>query len=123
MRLSHPSAHRRRQFQCVVMALHFKTVLVVDDVPLERRLLSNYLRERGFDVLQAATGEEAIGTLATGQRVDIVLSDIHLDGELDGYALARWVRDHRPGVWTVLGTSRGGMAREAVEICVTVNDS
>jgi CheY-like chemotaxis protein len=105
------------------MALHFKTVLVVDDLPLERSLLSNYLRERGFEVLQAATGEEAIGTLETGQRIDIVLSDIHLDGEFDGYAVARWVRDHRPSVWTVLGTSRGGMAREAVEICAAVDDS
>ena len=105
------------------MALQPKTVLVVDDLPLERFLLCEYLRERGFEVLQAATGEEAIGRLETGQRVDIVLSDIHLQGSLDGYALARWVRDHRPGVWTVLGTSRGGMAREAVEICVTVDGS
>jgi CheY-like chemotaxis protein len=100
-----------------IMAPEPQTVLVVDDVPLERFLLVEYLRERGFDALPAASGEEAISTLKSGQPVDIVLSDVHLDGKLDGFALARWVRDHRPAVRTVLGTSRGGMAREAAAIC------
>lgn len=98
------------------MDLQPKTVLVVDDVPLVKTLVSEYLRECGFEVLEAATGEEAVSTLEAGLRVDIVFSDIELGGPLDGYALARWVHDQRPGVRTVLGTG-GEMGRKAVDIC------
>ncbi|TYB59405.1 fused response regulator/phosphatase [Nonomuraea sp. PA05] len=53
------------------------TVLVVDDTPTKRYILSSWLRRAGHDVLEANGGEEALGTLAE-QRVDLVILDVRL---------------------------------------------
>jgi CheY-like chemotaxis protein len=58
------------------------TVLVVDDDEKNRRLLGDLLERRGFVVLRAGSGEEALA-LAAGCRADLVLLDIRLPG-IDG---------------------------------------
>ena len=61
------------------------TVLVVDDDPLNRQLLSMSIGRLGHDVIEAGNGLEAIETL--GQHsVDVVLTDIEMP-EMDGYGL------------------------------------
>ncbi len=67
------------------------TVLVVDDDPLNRTLLSMSLTSLGHQVLEAGNGHEAIARLGT-ERVDAVLTDIEMP-EMDGYGLLR----HRAG--------------------------
>lgn len=67
------------------------TVLVVDDLPQNVRLLDAILSPRGFDVIGVGSGPEAIAVL--GQRIpDIVLLDI-LMPEMDGYAVCRHLRE------------------------------
>jgi adenylate cyclase len=67
------------------------TVLVVDDLPQNVRLLDAILSPRGFDVIGVGSGRDAI--TAVGQRIpDIVLLDI-LMPEMDGYAVCRHLRD------------------------------
>jgi CheY-like chemotaxis protein len=81
------------------------TVLVVEDVVLVRMLLADFLRTRKFDVIEAASGEEAARVLKTDCPVDIVVSDIYMPGAaMDGIALARWVQQHRQGVKVLLGS-------------------
>ena len=58
------------------------TVLVVDDDPLNRTLLSMSLTGLGHQVLEAGNGHEAIARLAA-ERVDAVLTDIEMP-EMDG---------------------------------------
>jgi adenylate cyclase len=72
------------------------TVLVVDDDPLNRQLLSMSIGHLGHDVLEAGNGIDALEMLATNE-VDVVLTDIEMP-ELDGYGLL----EHR---------SRGGHLR------------
>lgn len=57
-------------------------VLVVDDDEKNRRLVSDLLERRGFAVLRAASGEEALA-IAAARRADLVLLDIRLPG-IDG---------------------------------------
>ena len=67
------------------------TVLVVDDDPLNRQLLSMSIGHLGHTVIEAGNGLEAIETL--GQHsVDVVLTDIEMP-EMDGYGLL----EHRAG--------------------------
>src|SRR5829696_5672479 len=66
------------------------TVLVVDDLPQNLRLLDAVLTPRGFTVLQAASGEEALELLRT-QSPDVVLLDVMMPG-LDGYETCRRIR-------------------------------
>ncbi|MDR0808835.1 MAG: response regulator, partial [Gemmobacter sp.] len=54
-------------------------VLVVDDSRAQRRILSMSLLRRGYEVVEAASGEEALA-LARGGRFDIVLSDWVMPG-------------------------------------------
>lgn len=66
------------------------TVLVVDDLAQNRRLMEAILTPRGFTVVVAASGQEAISILA--QRLpDVVLLDV-LMPELDGYETCRRIR-------------------------------
>ena len=72
------------------------TVLVVEDEALVRMPIAEYLRDCGFHVLEAANANEAIGLVGSGDRVDVVFSDVRMPGGMDGFGLARWVRAHHP---------------------------
>jgi two-component system, OmpR family, KDP operon response regulator KdpE len=65
-------------------------VLVVDDEPQIRRALAVNLKARGYDVDQAASGEEALH-LAAARHPDVVLLDLGLPG-IDGLEVIRGLR-------------------------------
>ena len=67
------------------------TVLVVDDDPLNRTMLTMSLGTAGHEVREAGNGREAIAVLAE-HAIDVVLTDIEMP-EMDGYALL----EHRSG--------------------------
>jgi adenylate cyclase len=66
------------------------TVLAVDDLPQNLRLLQAVLEPRGYHVVLASSGEEALETLSSC-AVDLVLLDIVMPG-MDGYEVCRRVR-------------------------------
>jgi two-component system, OmpR family, KDP operon response regulator KdpE len=66
------------------------SILVVDDERQIRRALSLNFRARGYDVSEAASGEEALTQVAT-DRPDIVLLDLGLPG-MDGTAVIEALR-------------------------------
>jgi class 3 adenylate cyclase/CheY-like chemotaxis protein len=66
------------------------TVLVVDDLPQNVRLLDAVLSPRGYRVVSAGSGEEALSLLAD-ELPDIVLLDILMPG-IDGYEVCRRIR-------------------------------
>jgi adenylate cyclase len=66
------------------------TVLVVDDLPQNVRLMDAVLSPLGFTVVSAMSGEEALDLLAR-QLPDIVLLDIMMPG-MDGYETCRRIR-------------------------------
>jgi adenylate cyclase len=66
-------------------------VLVVDDQAPNIRLLEAILAPRGYDVLTASSGEEALALLDQSE-VDLVLCDIVMPG-MDGYQVCRTIRD------------------------------
>jgi CheY-like chemotaxis protein len=89
------------------------TVLVVEDEELVREFTVELLSEFGYDVLAAANGREAMGfILDGGRKIDLLFTDIVMPGELDGFALAREARRHRPAL-PILYTS--GYTNRAAE--------
>jgi two-component system, sensor histidine kinase len=66
-------------------------VLVVDDVSLNRKVLSAILERDGHQVVVAATGEEAVASVAEGPPFDLVLMDLHMPG-MDGIAATAAIR-------------------------------
>ena len=70
-----------------------RTVLVADDEPLIRMLIADTFNERGFEVLEASSAGEAISLLAQRDcQIDLVVTDVRMPGEMDGFALASWAR-------------------------------
>jgi two-component system phosphate regulon response regulator OmpR len=77
-------------------------VLVVDDDPSVRRMLTEYLSAHGYEVREAASGEAMRAELARAAPA-VVLLDIGLPGE-DGLTLARYLRErHDVGIIMVTG--------------------
>ncbi|HKQ62055.1 MAG TPA: ATP-binding protein [Candidatus Polarisedimenticolaceae bacterium] len=64
-----------------------RSILVVEDNPLNRKLVRNVLQARGYRVLEAQTGEEALRQLRGGLP-DLVLMDLQLPG-MDGLEVTR----------------------------------
>src|SRR5260370_30704584 len=61
------------------------SILVVDDEPLIRETLAEYLSQEGFQVVTCAEGEEALA-LAAKKCFDVALCDLHMPG-IDGMEL------------------------------------
>jgi len=92
------------------------TVLVVEDEFLVRQTIIDYLGECGYCVLEAADGDEAREILDSGAPIDLVFSDVRMPGQMDGLALAQWIRQHRPGMPVIL-TSGYARTVPAAALC------
>lgn len=71
-------------------------ILVVDDEEALRDVAQQLLIELGYTVLTAESGYEALKILETGTKVDLLFSDVVMQGELDGYNLAISVNKLNP---------------------------
>ena len=70
-------------------------ILVVDDTPANVRLLEAVLNPRGYEVLTAGSGPEALDSVIN-DRPDLVLLDVVMPG-MDGYEVCRRLRDTEIG--------------------------
>ncbi|MEV0162177.1 fused response regulator/phosphatase [Nonomuraea fuscirosea] len=66
------------------------TVMVVDDTPTKRYILSSWLRRSGHTVIEASGGEEAL-TLLAAQHVDLVVLDVRLP-DIPGYEVCERIK-------------------------------
>ena len=82
------------------------TILVVEDEEAIRLLLTEYLRDCGYRVVEAGNVVEARAVLNAGTAVDLVFSDVNMPGAENGFALAKWLHQHHPDT-KVLLTSGG----------------
>src|SRR6516162_7761901 len=78
-------------------------ILVVDDEPLIRDTLSEYLLQEGFQVTACASGEEALER-AAGRRFDVALCDVQLPG-IDGVELLQRLLKFSPQTFVLLITA------------------
>ena len=64
-----------------------KTILIVDDSPTERHVLSELLTQNGYQVITAENGEEGVEK-AKSEQPDLILMDVVMPG-LNGYQATR----------------------------------
>ena len=81
------------------------TVLLVDDDPDLRQLLSIRLRSAGYAPITAASGAEALGSLAT-VRPRAVITDLRMEG-MDGLSLFEHIHAQDPALPVIMLTAHG----------------
>ncbi len=81
-------------------------ILLVEDEALIRSLLSEAMADDGFVVVAAATGDEALIRLRSGEGFDLLMTDIQLPGTLDGLGLAHAARAAAPNLPIIFTTGQ-----------------
>jgi CheY-like chemotaxis protein len=82
-----------------------------------RMPIAEYLRDCGYNVVEAADASEAIAAMDAEGPISVVFSDIRMPGNMDGFGLAQWFRSHYPSVPVLLTSGyNGGRSLSAAEI-------
>lgn len=87
------------------------TVVVVDDEPSVRSLVTEVLDELGYRALEAADGASGLALLQSHAAIDLLITDVGLPGGMNGRQLADAARASRPALKVLFIT---GYAENAV---------
>jgi CheY-like chemotaxis protein len=85
-----------------------KKILIVDDRREVRELVQVTLRVKDYQILEASSGEEAIG-MVKAERPDLVLMDIMMPGGMDGLEATRILKNdpETKGCPVIILTAKG----------------
>jgi len=86
-------------------------VLVVEDELLLRLNAIETIEAAGFEVVEAADGDEAIGILESRFDISVVFTDIQIPGSMDGLKLAQAIRGRWPPIKIVATSGRVGVTQ------------
>lgn len=92
-----------------------RKVLVIEDNPLNAKLLRDLLRHHGFEVLEAGSAEDGL-PLAVSERPALVLMDIQLPGMDGKQALKRLKADPQTQAIPVIAVTASIMPAERSEV-------
>lgn len=88
-----------------------EVILVIDDEPLIRMILTNALEESGYRVLECSDGAAGLKILSSDARVDLLITDVGLPGGLNGRQVADAARATRANLRVLFIT---GYAENAI---------
>jgi signal transduction histidine kinase len=95
----------------LVRAEHEEVVLIVDDEPTVRMLVSDILQELGYNSIEASDGASGLQILQSKERIDLLITDVGLPGGLNGRQMADAARIWRSDLKVLFIT---GYAENAV---------
>jgi PAS domain S-box-containing protein len=73
-----------------------QTVLIVDDEPSIRMLVTEVLEDLGYAAIEAADGVSGLKVLQSDIRIDLLITDVGLSGGMNGRQMADTARETRP---------------------------
>ena len=80
-----------------------ETILVVDDIAEQRKIVENMLEKLGYSVVTAASGEEAL-TIIQNRHVDLVILDMIMPGGIDGLETYREILKFSPNQKAIINS-------------------
>ncbi|WP_138469609.1 response regulator [Poseidonocella sp. HB161398] len=92
------------------MSTAARSVLLVDDELMLLDMLAMACTASGFAAVKAATGAEALQQIDAHPEIGLVLTDIGLTREMDGFALAAEIAARRPGLPLIFFSGHGEQA-------------
>jgi PAS domain S-box-containing protein len=75
-----------------------ETVLIVDDEPTIRMLVTEVLEDLGYSAIEAAESVSALKVLRSDVRIDLLITDVGLPGGMNGRQMVDVAREARPGL-------------------------
>lgn len=88
------------------LAVKKAVVLIVEDEAMIRMLAADFIEEAGFEVLEAASADEAIVLLESRLDVRLVFTDIDMPGSMDGMKMAATIRGRWPPIELIVTSGR-----------------
>src|ERR1700757_4717265 len=82
------------------------TILIVEPDILVRMVIADYLRECGYRVIEGVNADDVLAVLGAGTKIDVILTEVQLSGSLDGFGLARQIREDHPEIDVILTSAR-----------------
>ncbi|HEX9975783.1 MAG TPA: response regulator [Dehalococcoidales bacterium] len=80
-----------------------KPILIVDDEPIVRESIRDWLKDAGYKVATAETGEEALALIGK-QDFSVIIMDIRLPGKT-GITVLKEVKALKPGIKSIIITA------------------
>jgi DNA-binding NtrC family response regulator len=77
-------------------------ILVVEDELFIRLIVSEELRDEGYEVIEAFNADEALAILESEVRVDLIISDVRMPGSMDGMGLLAIVKKTLPKLSVII---------------------
>lgn len=77
-------------------------VLVVEDDPILRWLMTEAIEHLGYEVIQCANADKALERLEDGEELSMVITDVRMPGSLDGIELAQKIWSSTPSLPVIL---------------------
>jgi DNA-binding NtrC family response regulator len=94
------------------------SIIIADSEVIIRNVLSDYLRQCGYKVIDAASSDEVVEILVDrATSISAILSDSDLGGSMNAFSLRFWVREKRPDIEFVLAGNVDAAAKAAGELC------
>ena len=90
-----------------------RRALLVEDEELIRALVAEVLADAGWDVTEAGSGDAAVALLRQ-ESFDLLVTDVHMPGQADGYEVARQARAQSAGLPVIVTTGRPEPGRPAL---------
>lgn len=91
--------------------------MMVEPDVVVRMVIAEHLRDCGYRVIEGVSADDVWTVLESGRRLDIVLADLRLTGDMDGFSLARRIRQTRSDIDVILTSGISGAAQESHELC------
>ena len=89
-------------------------VLVVEDSTIIRMGAVDLVLAAGYEALQASDADEAIAILESRGDVDLVFTDVHMPGTMDGIRLSHYIRDRWPPVKLIVASGAAILAESSL---------
>ncbi len=83
-----------------------ETVPVVDDEPTIRMLIADTLGELGYQAIEAGDGPSGLRVLESNARIDLLITDYGLPGDMNGKQMADRARERRPDLKVLFITAK-----------------
>lgn len=96
---------------------HTPVVLIVEDEALLRLSLADHLTDCGYFAIEATNAHEAIAIIQSQRSIDVVFTDVQMPGTIDGFGLAKWIRENRPDLAVFVASGFSGKLDLARELC------